>query len=596
MFRKITSFVILTFITGYAAFAQSQAILDGDVSYDYFQFQEAIKSYEEALKTPNSKTEAYLYTRLAECYMYLFQYKKAEEYFSKLAKLGDGKMEPRSYLDYGNVLKANGQYEHAREQFRYYMTLVKDDPYAAFLNRSVTWAINNKDSMRNYQISVTDLDITGQCVGYDFMDQGLAYAHGRNKEPYLSMTIFDLDYAKMIDSTHFVADEKYFEELNFVANESSPSVYEQGSVVYFSANATKVKKGGEIKKSGGVDASGDGVSNVQLYMATFENGRFKNPKLLPFCDKRFNYTHPCVTDNENILFFASDMDGGLGGFDIYKVVKQPDGKWSTPINLGPKVNSEENDIYPYFDKGILFYSSKGLNGYGGYDIYVNVLDRNKNATGPTRNIGKPINSERDDIALITRDGGVTGYFSSNRNNDNGEDKVYYFLDKDTYKAPVLVVAKNEPVKKETPKPVVIAKKEPVPSKKPVAPKPATVSDDELLKQVFQHVLFNFNESSLNTSTHITLDSAITLLKQSKKLRVSIAAHSDSRGSSAYNMALSVKRANAAKLYLKAHGIPSNRIVTKGYGESKPVNQCADGVTCSEDEHALNRRLEIKLIR
>ncbi len=600
MLRKLVYIFLLSVTVQYGAKAQSQAILSGDASYDYFQFQEAIKYYEEALKTPNSKTESYLYTRLAECYMFLFQYKKSEEYFSKLVRLGDGKAEPRSYLDYGNVLKANGKYEEARNQFRYYMTLVQDDPYAAFLNKSATWAIANRDTIRNYQVSKTDLDMSGQCVGYNFMDNGLVYAHGRNKEAYFSMPIFDLDYAVMKDSIHFTPGEKYFEDLKFLANESSPSVSKDGSVVYFSANATKVKKGGEIKKTPGIEASGDGISNVQLYVAAFENGRYKNPIVLPFNNKEFNFTHPFISEDGNTLLFASDMEGGMGGFDIYKVIKQADGKWGKPINMGPKINSEENDLYPYVSGGILFYTSKGLNGYGGYDIYVSMLDRSFNATGLTRNIGKPVNSERDDMAMITKDGGITGYFSSNRNNESGDDYLYYFIDKDTYKAPV-AVAKVDPVvaKKDIPKPAAAIANTDQPKITPPAPAKQAVkkvSDAELLSRVFDHVYFKFNEASLATETHLTLDSVIQTLKQSKTIKVSIAAYTDSRGTDAYNNALSAKRANAACLYLNAHGISSTRIITKGYGETKLLNKCSDGVECTEDEHAQNRRIEITLVK
>jgi outer membrane protein OmpA-like peptidoglycan-associated protein/tetratricopeptide (TPR) repeat protein len=527
--------------------------------------------------------------------MYLFQYQKAETYFSKLVKLGDGKAQPQSYLDYGNILKANGKYEEAKEQFKYYMTLVKGDEYASFLNRSVSWAIQNRDSSRNYQVSVTDLDVSGQAVGFDFMDQGLVYAHGRNKNQQNSMTIFDLDYAAMKDSLHFLTDEKYLEEINFIANESSPSTTKDGSLLFFSANAVKTGNDGEIKKKQGVVASGDGVSNLQIYIAPFENGRYRNPLALSINNKQYNFTHPCITSDGNVLFFASDMTGGYGGLDIYKTIKQPDGKWSQPINLGPKVNSLENDMYPYISNGTLFYSSKGINGYGGYDIFVNVLDKNLNAYNQSKNIGKPVNSERDDIALISRDGGISGYFASNRGNDDGDDKVYYFVYKDmgkdtmANKFPITGVKIIEPQQN-------LSKYGPQPNKvdtNSMVQRTKIAAEVNLLNRV---VVFNFNEYQITKTSLIGLDSVISVLKSNLKLKVLITAHADARGSKIYNKTLSAKRAKSAKLYLMANGISAKRIISVSKGEEQLLNNCDDKARCSYAEHAMNRRVELKLFK
>jgi outer membrane protein OmpA-like peptidoglycan-associated protein/tetratricopeptide (TPR) repeat protein len=580
------------------AHGQNSAIQNGDDSFEYFMFKDAIKYYEEALITASPKTEAYILTRLAECYMYSFQYKKAETYFSKLIKLGDGKAQPQSYLDYGNILKVNGKYEEAKEQFKYYMTLVKGDEYASFLNRSVSWAIQNRDSSRNYQISATDLDVSGQSVGFDFMHQGLVYAHGRNKNQQNSMTIFDLDYAAMKDSLHFLADERYLEEINFIANESSPSTTKDGSVLFFSANAVKMGKDGEIKKKQGVVASGDGVSNLQIYFAAFENGRYRNPVALSINNKQYNFTHPCITADGNVLFFASDMPGGLGGLDIYKTIKQPDGNWSQPINLGPKVNTIENDMYPYICNGNLYYSSKGINGYGGYDIYVNVLDKNLNSYNQSKNIGKPINSERDDISLISRDGGISGYFASNRGNDDGDDKVYYFVDKDILKD---IIPNNLPIAGRA----II---EPQQTLSKYRPQPNRINTDSivqttkieadvfLLNRVFEHVIFNFNEYQITSTARIGLDSVISALKSNLKLKVLVTAHADARGSKMYNKTLSEKRAKSAKLYLIANGISAKRIISVSKGEEQLLNNCDDKARCTYAEHAMNRRVELKLIK
>ncbi len=578
--------------------AQSEAILQADDSYDYFQFNEAIQLYEQVLNNVNPKYEAHVLTRLAESHMFLFQYKKAEGYFSKLVRLGDRKAQPQSYLDYGNVLKANGKYEEAKDQFKYYLTLVKGDPYVSSLLRSLNWAILNKDSVTNYQIIPTNLDITGQAIGYDFLKGGLVYAHGRNKKAYYSMPIFDLDYALMVDSLHFVQGENYFEEINFAANETSPSLSKDGSLLFFSANAIKQKKDGKLKNGKqDVQESRDGVSNLQIYMAVLQGVRYRNPVLLNFNNRQYNFTHPYLTADGKTLFFASDMPGGYGGFDIFKVNKQADGSWGNPINMGSKVNSDGNELHPYVSNGVLFFASKGLNGFGGYDIFRNNLEKNYSARNPSKNMGKPINSERDELAFITKDGGITGYFSSNREGDLGEDRVYYFNNKASYKKPyseLPVAIKLEPsaikgADKIEQKSSSISVLE---SAKNV---PVSQSKVEITKIVLEPVPFNFNESSIQMA-NLSLDSVIQIMKANPNVRLLVIAHTDSRGSYTYNKNLSRKRAASVSLHLNSRGISSSRIKLLAMGEEQLLNKCTDGLECAEEEHAVNRRVELKLIK
>jgi len=141
---------------------------------------------------------------------------------------------------------------------------------------------------------------------------------------------------------------------------------------------------------------------------------------------------------------------------------------------------------------------------------------------------------------------------------------------------------------------------PVETSKPVKEKsiktPATSNDDELLKLVFEEVHFKFNDVSIPTSTYPILDSAIHATKLSKTVKVDVSAHTDCRGSSEYNQKLSDRRAAVVKQYLVKKGVASSRIITHGFGETQLLNQCSDGVECTEEQHQVNRRVDIKIVK
>ena len=626
MNKKIVLVALLLFPFLQKAFSQAEEIQRGDIHYEFFQFKEAAQDYEAALNMGNSKVEDYLLDRIAQCYKYSFQYKKAEQYFSRLVRMGDGKAAPDVYLDYGAILKINGDYNRARDQFKYYQTFFPDDPFANAQIRSLTWAIRNKDSLRNFTTVPANLNISGQSLGYCFYDDGLIYSTQRNKiGKENTVQMFDLDFAVIKDSITFVEGDKFMDAISFELNEGSPSITDDGMLVYFSANATKVRNGVVKKKVGAIEISSDGVSNLKIYVAKFENGKFVSPQELPFNNKEYNCMHPSIADNGNTLYFVSDMPKGFGGLDIYKVKRGEDGKWGKPENLGEGINTTENEMYPFVSKNVFFFASKGLNGFGGYDLFQAKI--NLGVVGSPINMGHPFNSSYDDVAFICRADGRTGYLSSNRENGEGIDNVYYFYDNNLLKeipkpAAIAAVTPKPEVKVETPKPiavvkpknenppaVVVAKTEQpkvVAVPKPVETKPAKVqpkpiaiakvSDDDLTKIKFEEVPFKFNDVSIPQSSYVMLDSAIRVSRLSKMVKIEISAHTDSRGSAEYNKKLSERRALSAKMYLIKKGVAQSRIITHGFGETQLLNQCADGVECTEEQHALNRRVEVKIVK
>lgn len=570
-------------------FAQ-QSIEAGDIYYDFFQYKEAIREYEKALKNERTfKNEAHLLTNLAYSYAYTFQYEKAAEKFAELVKIGDKKPLPDVYLDYGVVLKVLGKYEKAREQFAFYTTLVKGDEYTSLLMKSLNWAEKYKDSIRpNTYVSLTNLNIGGQSLGYAYFADGILYAHPRDTQYSEYTTLYDLQFATMLDSVTFSEKrDEYVGSIKFPYNEGSPSVSFDGDLLYFTATATKTKKG-VVKKVGKLEISEDGVSNLKIYVSKFENGQFEGINELPFNDKQFNCTHPFISRDGNTLYFSSDMPGGFGGLDIYKSEKGADGNWGKPLNMGAKINTTEHETYPFAADGYLYFSSKGHVGFGGYDLFQSTLGL-QGVPVNVKNMGKPFNSTKDDVAFIIAGDGITGYFSSNRDNNEGIDKVYYF--RDNYAVPVTpaIAQVNKPVTKQMP--TTSASKQPDIKEPTITKQPLTLPATGKTLSV---ILYGFNDVGLQTGFKESLDSIISLAKSFPQLKVNIYAYADCRGSEAYNMALSKRRAQNTKNYLESKGFKATNIGMISYGEGSPKISCNPCEVCSEEQHRENRRVEVKV--
>ena len=169
------------------------------------------------------------------------------------------------------------------------------------------------------------------------------------------------------------------------------------------------------------DVSKDGFSTLQIFFKSYENGKWSDEKSFSYNSSEYSVAHPYLSENGNVLYFSSNMPGGFGGSDLYKVEKDNYGNWSAISNLGNKINTEGDEYYPFYDeKGeILYFSSNGHLGLGGLDVFATKLSSPK-----VINIGTPVNSQYDDFAFVLKSDGKLGYFSSDRINGKGGDDIY----------------------------------------------------------------------------------------------------------------------------------------------------------------------------
>jgi outer membrane protein OmpA-like peptidoglycan-associated protein/tetratricopeptide (TPR) repeat protein len=289
----------------------------------------------------------------------------------------------------------------------------------------------------------------------------------------------------------------------------------------------------------------------------------KPKKLGEHVNSGYRQPSATISKNEKLLFFSSNKPGGYGGTDLYVVKLQEDGTWGESVNLGSKVNSEYDEDAPYIhpDNKTLFFSSRGHNTMGGFDVFTTTLVQTADTIewSTPENAGYPINTADDDIYFIWSADGTKGYFSSWRDDSYGEKDLY-----------------------------VIQK----PKEKPIEVVEETVVEkvEETQSIVLNNVFFDFDKATLRPESDPELEKVYTFLSQYPELKVELSGHTDARGSDKYNEKLSKKRAQAVVAYMINKGIDKNRLVAKGYGESKPLES-----NDTDEGRQINRRTELKVI-
>ncbi len=401
--------------------------------------------------------------------------------------------------------------------------------------------------------------------------------------------------------------------------------------IYFTSNNYM---GGKVKSS-----------NLKIFRANIgDSGNRTNIMTLTINNDKYSTGHPFVSKDGKKLYYISDMPGGYGGTDIYEVTVN-NGHYGAPKNLGPLVNSKYKEYTPYVDGDILYFSSNKPGGEGGYDIYMTKLD---GSIEEPINLGKPMNSKGDDISFIIDRETQKGYFSSNRRGGKGDDDIYHFEEL-TVNPICDQVVQGVIRDKMTGQPLANAFATIYDSKGDKLRKIETLNNGEFFFKVkcgenykingdkfgffetdttlvtnrenaFQNIVtleldekefihvngkellnvrsieFELNEANILESSYDELAKIARLMEKFPDMIIQFGSHTDSRGGDGYNMWLSQKRASETVRYLIGVGVDSRRITGKGFGESKLINGCSNGVKCTEIEHRKNKRTEFVVIR
>jgi outer membrane protein OmpA-like peptidoglycan-associated protein len=453
-----------------------------------------------------------------------------------------------------------------------------------------------------------------------------------NKQPYLELYVGTLSEKGEINNV-----ERFSENINTKYHESNVAFTKDFKTVYFTRDNYLNKK---VKKD-----ENNWILN-QLYKATVdENGEWTNIQPMPFNNNNYQTGHPALNARENKLYFISDMPGGYGLTDIYVVDIHADGTYGEPVNLGPNVNTNKKEMFPFISNdNVLYFSSNGFeDGMGQLDIYATKIVGNSPVETAV-NLGAPINSISDDFAMVFKSGQKWGHFSSNRTGGKGDDDIYYFeelnplkfkcnqyvdgivRDSDTNAllpgaVVVLYSDKGEKIESttadkyasfsfivdcETNYKVIGSKqnyddgqeefltttKKDIELRLDLSLKPSEFKNVRGLVMVnIKPIYFDLDKADIRDDAAIELEKVLKIMQKYPKLKIDLGSHTDSRAPDSYNMRLSERRAKATLNWIIEKGIDPSRITGKGYGETQLVNKCANGVRCSELEHQMNRRTE-----
>jgi outer membrane protein OmpA-like peptidoglycan-associated protein/tetratricopeptide (TPR) repeat protein len=608
-----------------------------DKKYQKYAYIDAIQIYERIVAKGHKSKD--LFQKLGNAYYFNGVLEKAENWYSQLFEL-HVTLEPEYYFRYAQALKSLKKYDKADKMMEQFYQLTNDYRGKLYVeNREYLTEINKKEE--KYTIEDAGINSKESEYGGTFFNGKLYFTSSRkflkeknHKDNWTNQNFTNILTANLDEKGKPVFIDELKDDVNSKFHESSVVFSKDGKTVYFTRSNSTFKKGKD---------NNDNTVILKIYTATNDKEKWINLKELPFNNQNYSCAHPSLSSDEKTLYFVSDMPGSYGGSDLYKVAVNSDGTFGTPENLGPQVNTKARETFPFIDKNnTLYFATDGRPGLGGLDIFCSKMEANGSFSS-FENLGTPVNSEKDDFAFVNTSD-KSGYFSSNRPGGMGFDDIYKFNEKEP---PATTTCNSIVVDSETnsnipsvklslydanhnlikefesdkdgkyavdllkdreyylkgekegyltnemrisgnaPLPEFILK---------LDPKIQKINQGTDLAKVFGIVIyFSFDKHIITPEAEVELAKIIEVMQQNPTIIIEIGSHTDSRQSAAYNLRLSNFRANSTMKYMISKGINPSRISAKGYGESKLVNGCKDGVPCSEEEHQKNRRSEFVII-
>ncbi|MNS05541.1 Photosystem I chlorophyll a apoprotein A2 [compost metagenome] len=636
------------------AFSQEQPGLKqkGDQFYNQYNYSKAVVLYEQIAK--NKKNDKQSVARLADSYRLMNNYDAAEKWYEQLYQ--SRQLKNSEVLNYAEVLRNVGKFDQAKSVLREYEQTYGTSPTVKAMikgcDSAMIWMQTpSLIKVKNEGFLNTDRSEWG---AFSFNDKVLYTAerigkkdatYGWTGQPYLGLY--------EADATLRLTQSELETKFNNTEYHSGPVVFSsKGDTAYVTMTFVGEKAAKEkVKHKVSL------IRRLELWYTVKKDGAWG--ELIPFHynnAQQYSTGHAALSKDGNILYFVSDMPGSTGKSDIWFCIKDQTSAWSKPVNCGAEINTLEEELFPTIGKkGELYFSSNGLAGMGGLDIY-KAIGQKENWSSVV-NMHYPVNSMVDDF-MFTASTDTTGFFSSNRKEGKGGDDIYVYTivipPPPPAPKPEPVIVVEEPkegnalhvfvINKQTGLPVANATlnlmnnkgKEKVVvetdgtglfsfalSDEPIyevkAEKNGFLSDHKngiknktiqkagakvvlqldsiILNKAIKldNIYYDSGKWNLRAKSKTELNKLIEILKENPTIKIELSSHTDSRGSDQSNLILSQKRAKSAVDYIISKGIAKSRIIAKGYGETKLLNKCTNGVKCSDKDHQVNRRTEFAIL-
>ena len=385
----------------------------------YFSYQAALADYQQALKVDPEKI--HLQLKIAECYRMLNDPKNSETWYAQ-AMTQQNLVKPEHHLHYAMALHSNGKFDEAQKWYKIYQSEAVTDTRGNKKIKSLE-DINSllKDSIA-YKVTSAKLNSKEADFSPTYYKDGIVFVSSRPQNKVVK-TVFswnksqflDLYYAPESENGSYTNPTLFHRNVNTQLHEGPTTFFDNGTKMIFTRN--NIINGKQAK-------SKEGIIKLKLYYSELKNNEWSQPTSLPFNNNEYSVGHPAITEDGNTLYFVSDKPGGKGGTDVYKA-ERISGVWNDPVNMGNEINTEGNEMFPYLHRdNILFFASNGHGGLGGLDVFQADLN-----TKTIKNLGAPINSTLDDFGLVLAKDKQSGFFSSNRTGGMGDDDIYHFQEK-----------------------------------------------------------------------------------------------------------------------------------------------------------------------
>ncbi|HEA30460.1 MAG TPA: hypothetical protein ENH91_10775 [Leeuwenhoekiella sp.] len=594
------------------SWGQKALLKEANKAFKANDYHTAIADY-KMLENPDFQAQL----NLADSYYYLGNMRDAASIY-KICNMSDTGLNTDALLRYADAEKANNNYEEANKILSKYA--------GKPVNIQEKLAENEENLPLLFDLQMLDKDSEHAEFGPVLYQDKLVFSSDRNndrpiykrtQQPFLDLYIATVNGNTLTDITLFS------EAINTPLHEGNTAFTKDGKTIYFTRTNEDYKRINGVK-----------VAVLQLFKADFKDGTWQNIENLPINNDSYSLAHPSLSADDKTLYFTSDMPGGYGGGDIYKVELLADNNYGAPINLGPSVNSEMQEQFPYIsEEGNLYFASDRFMGLGGLDLYRS--DSKDGAFAEAYNMGPTINTNRDDFSFIIDTQNATGYFSSNH---SGTDKIYHFTAIDNRKHELSGIVINTETQRPISQVVVtlyhaetnleqvktdaqghynfrlnpntnyhveasLQDFQPATRKIIVDRKsnlqlevdlPLQPVHNILAERHLDNIYFDFDKAVIRPEAREILDKLADFMQENPTIKIAIASHTDAVGSTSYNKILSEKRAKATKNHLINKGIDANRMMTKACGEKHLLIDTSDSSE-KEAREEKNRRSEFKIV-